>query len=160
MKRLFVLVLPVMLLCGPWIQNATAQTGNSTQLSSSRFVGLDSNKPEFPDVAVSATIQQVIPNHVPGTPAGLYLSLGTSQGALHVSVGPYLSQEVQQALAVGEKVQVSGKVQNIRGQNYLLARQLVLGGRQIMIRNDQGSLVRPHSQSRTHAQSLQNGELQ
>jgi hypothetical protein len=156
-KRLFVSILLVeLLLCGAWIQDAAAQT-NGTAEPSDRFVGLDSNST---DIALTAMIEQVVPDHAPGTPAGLYLKLGTPQGTLQVSVGPYLPQDVQQALTSGKTVQVTGKIQNIRGQNFLLARQLVIEGRQVVIRNDEGFLVRPRTRARAHSQSLQNGDLQ
>ena len=160
MKQVLLSVFPVMLmLYGTWVQNAAAQTGIATQ-PSSQFVGLDSIKSGISDTAITATIQQVIPNHTPGTPPGTNLKLGTMTGPLYVSAGPYLAPEIQKALVAGQRVQVTGKIQNIHGQNYLIARQLLLGGRQIAIRNDQGAVIRPRTQARTHSQSLQNGDLQ
>jgi hypothetical protein len=81
-------------------------------------------------------------------------------GPLYVSVGPYLAPDIQKVLVAGQRVQVTGKIQNIHGQSYLIARQLLLGGRQIAIRNDQGALIQPRTQARIHSQSLQNGDLQ
>ena len=160
MKQVLLSVFPVMLmLYGTWVQNAAAQTGIATQ-PSSQFVGLDSIKSGISDMAITATIQQVIPNSTPGAPAGTNLKLGTMTGPLYVSVGPFLYEDVRNALVTGQRVQVTGKIQKIHRQNYLIARQLLLGGRQIAIRNDQGSLIRPRTQARTHSQSLQNGDLQ
>ena len=159
MKQIFVSILPALMLCGAWVQGAATQTGTANQ-PASQFVGLDSIKSGLSDMAITATIQQVIPNHPPGTPAGTNLKLGTMTGPLYVSVGPYLAPDIQKALVAGQRVQVTGKIQNIHGQSYLIARQLLLGGRHIAIRNDQGSLIRPRTQARIHSQSLQNGDLQ
>jgi hypothetical protein len=159
-KQVLLSVFPVMLmLYGTRVQNAVAQTGIATQ-PSSQFVGLDSIKSGISDMAITATIQQVIPNHPPGTPAGTNLTVGTITRPIYVSVGPYLAPDIQKALVAGQRVQVTGKIQNVHGQSYLIARQLLLGGRHIAIRNDQGSLIRPRTQARIHSQSLQNGDLQ
>ncbi len=77
--------------------------------------------------------------------------------------GPYLTPDIQQALIAGQQVQVAGQVKAIHDQQYLLVRQLVLNGKQITIRNDNGSLVRTRSHERTHTQSSlndQNGGIQ
>ncbi len=159
MKKIFVTALLVILLCGTWTKNAAAQT-NTTPQPAARFIGWGTNEPNSHEVAVTAIIQQVVPNHVSGIPTGLHLMLGTPQGVLDASIGPYLSKEIQEALIAGKSVQVIGKVQTIREQKYLFVRQLLLNGQQITIRNEHGSLVRARSVERTHSQTLQNGGIQ
>jgi hypothetical protein len=159
MKRLFVSVLPVILFFGTWTKDATAQT-NSTSQPSAGFVGWDAGKSSAPDVTVTSIIQQAVSNKTSGIPAGLHLMLGTPQGVLDVSVGPYLPRETQQALAAGQQVRVTGKIVTDDGQNYLFAKQLVINGQQITIRTDHGSLVRTRKHARTSSQISQNGELQ
>jgi DNA/RNA endonuclease YhcR with UshA esterase domain len=89
--------------------------------------------------------------------------LGTPQGVLDASVGPYLGLDIQQTLLAGKQVQVFGQVKTIHEQNYLLVRQLVVDGKIIAVRNDHGSLVRTRSQERTNTQfslNNQNGGIQ
>jgi hypothetical protein len=153
MKKIFISMLPAILLCGTWNKDVTAQTSTTSQPSTS-FIGWDANAHE---VAITAIIQQVVPNHSAGIPAGLHLMLGTPQGVVVASVGSYLPQEVRQALVAGKSVQVIGKVQIVHDQNYLFVRQLVMDGHSITIRNNRGSLVRSRSQERTYTQTLQDG---
>jgi hypothetical protein len=162
MKTPFISMLPVILLCGVLTTDAAAQNSVAAQPSSS-FVGWDTSKPKSSDVAVTAIIQEVVPNHVSGIPAGFHIMLGTPQGVLDASVGPYLLPDIQQALVAGKQVQVFGQVKTIHDQKYLLVRQLLLDGKPIIVRNDHGSLIRTRSQERTHTQSSlnsQNGGIQ
>jgi DNA/RNA endonuclease YhcR with UshA esterase domain len=162
MKKLFISLLPAVLLCGGLTMDATAQSSVTSQPATS-FIGWDTSKPKSSDVAVTAIIQQVVPNHASGIPAGLHVMLGTPQGVLDASVGPYLEPDIQQTLIAGKQVQVFGQVKTIHEQSYLLVRQLVVDGKVIAVRNDHGSLIRTRSQERTHTQSYsndQNGGIQ
>jgi hypothetical protein len=160
MKHILSFIFPGILLFGMWAGDATAQVNNSSQSSASGFMGWDANKSNAPDVTVTSIIQQVVPNHSSGMPPGLNLMLATPEGVLDVAAGPYLPQETQQALAAGQQVQVIGRVVAINGRNYLFAKQLVINGQQITIRNDHGSLVRTRKHAHTSSQTSQNGELQ
>ena len=153
MKKIFVSILPVILLCGTWSKDVTAQTSTTSQPSTS-FIGWDANAHE---VAITAIIQQVVPSHSAGIPAGLHLMLGTPQGVVVASVGSYLPQEVRQTLVAGKSVQAIGKVQVVHDQSYLFVRELVMDGHSITIRSNHGSLVRSRSQERTYTQTLQDG---
>jgi hypothetical protein len=156
MKKIFIAALPAVLLGGMLAKGVTAQTSTTSQ-PSTEFIGWDANAHE---VAVTAIIQQAVPNHSSGIPVGLHLMLGTPQGVVDASVGPYLSAEIQQALIAGKTVQVTGQVKTIHNQNFLIVRQLVLDGRSVRVRNDHGSLVHIRSKERTHSQTLsgdQNG---
>jgi hypothetical protein len=162
MKTLFISLLPAILLCGTLTTDAAAQNSAASQPPSG-FIGWDTSKPKSFDVAVTAIIQEVVPNHASGIPAGLHVMLGTPQGVLDASVGPYLAPDIQQALVTGKQVQVFGQVKTIHEQKYLLVRQLVLDGKPIIVRNDHGSLIRTRAQERTHTQSSlnnQNGGIQ
>jgi hypothetical protein len=157
MKKLFISLLPAILLCGGLIMDAAAQSSVTSQPSTS-FIGWDTSKQKSSEVAVTAIIQEIVPNHASGIPAGLHVMLGTPQGVLDASVGPYLAADIQQALVVGKQVQVFGQVDTIRDQRYLLVHQLVLDGKTIVVRNDHGSLIRTRSQERTHTQSSLNNQ--
>jgi hypothetical protein len=159
MKKLFISMLPVILLFGMWTKEATAQTSSTSQ-PSAEFSGWDASKSNAPDVTVTSIIQQAVSSKASGIPAGLHLMLGTPSGVLDVSMGPYLPQEAQQALVAGQQVRVTGKIVTANGQNYLFAKQLFINDQQITIRTDQGSLVRTRKHARTSSQSSQNGELQ
>ena len=162
MKKISISLLPAILLCGALTTDATAQTTIASQPSSG-FIGWDASKTKSSDVAVTAIIQEVVPNHASGIPAGLHVMLGTPQGVLDASVGPYLAPDVQQMLVAGKQLQVFGQVKTINDQKYLLVRQLVLDGKPVVVRNDHGSLVRTRSHERSITQSSlnnQNGGIQ
>jgi hypothetical protein len=162
MKKLFILLLPTILLCGALTRKAAAQD-DTASLSSNGFIGWNVNQPKSSDVAVTAIIREVVPNHASGIPAGLHLMLGTPQGVLDASVGPYLAPSIQQALSAGQQIQVIGQVKTIHDQKYLLVRHLVLNGNEIVIRSDNGSFVRGRAHERRNTQpSLndQNGGIQ
>ena len=97
------------------------------------------------EITVTGTIQQVVSEPAPGRPQGLNLVLTTPQGAVDVSVGPYLTSDVKDSLSTGQPVQIAGFVRTVNGQNYLLARELTIAGRQVTVRNEHGFLVRSQS---------------
>jgi hypothetical protein len=157
MKKVFVSMLPIVLLCGTWSREATAQTSNTSQ-PSTQFAGWDVSKKDSSDLTVIGIIQQAVPNQIAGAPAGLHLMLGTPQGVLDASVGPYLAPDIKAVLVSGKQIQVSGQIQTLHDQKYLLVRQIVLDGKPIAVRNDYGSLVRTRSQERTQTQSSLNDQ--
>jgi hypothetical protein len=157
MKNLFILLLPAVLLCGALTSEAAAQDNTASQ-SSTGFIGWNASQPKSSDVAVTAIIQEVVPNRASGIPAGLHLMLGTPQGILDASVGPYLAPNIQQALSAGQQIQVIGQVKTVHDQKYLLVRHLVLNGKDVVIRNENGSLVRERSHERTRTQSSSNNQ--
>jgi hypothetical protein len=123
-------------------------------------VGLDAAKSGSPDISMAVTIQSVNSTHTPGSPAGTLLSVSNPGGTLLISVGPYLTHEMLQSLVTGARVEVTGKLLNVHGQNYFYARQLVVEGHQIVIRNNNGSLVRHLAHSRPNSLTSKNGEPQ
>jgi hypothetical protein len=108
------------------------------------------------DISMAGTVQQLITTHPSGAPAGVQLAVDGPQGSFTASLGPNLSREVQQSLSEGAPVQISGQMQTINGQQYLLARKLTIEGNQIIVRNDNGFLV--HTSQRSRA-SVNNSEL-
>jgi hypothetical protein len=141
------------------MRRAVAGTPDSTQ-APSRFVGLDTTKSGSPDTSMAVTVQGVSSTHTPGAPAGTVLSLSNPGGPLLISVGPYLTHEMLQSLAAGARVEVTGKTLNVHGQNYFFARQLLVDGQQIAIRNNNGSLVRHLAHPRAHSRTSNDGEIQ
>jgi hypothetical protein len=152
-KKLSIPVLPLLILCGIVTSTVSAQDSSSTR---SFAAGSRSNAKSTVagDITVTGTIQQVPSERTPGSPAGLHLLVNSPHGLLDTSVGPFLTDEARQALSSGQQVQVVGFIQAINGSNYLLARQLVVAGRQIQIRNENGFFI--HNQSHTGNRSPRN----
>jgi hypothetical protein len=142
-RKCFTPAFPLFLLCAIVIA-AAAQDGSLSQ--SSPAVAEWNVKPAaVKEITVVGIIRQVPSEHTFGSPAGLHLLLSSPLGTQDASVGPYLDDDVRQALSIGQEIQIVGVIQAINGHNYLLARQLVLADRQITIRNENGFLVHPHS---------------
>jgi len=161
-KKLFIPVCLMLLLCGIVTSAASAQDNNSPQ-SSAAVAAWNVKHVATSEITVAGTIQQVPSERVPGSPAGLHLLVNSPQGVLDASVGPYLTKDVQRALSAGQQIQVVGLIQTINGHNYLLARQLVLAGRQIPIRNEHGFFIHPQSRPGNRSvpgQSELNGGIQ
>lgn len=116
------------------------------------------------EITVTGTIQQVVSEPAPGRPQGLHLVLTSPQGAVDVSVGPYLTSDVKESLSTGQPIQITGVMRTFSGQNYLLARELNIAGRQVTVRNQHGFLVRsqsrPPSPSQRSQVGLVNGGIQ
>jgi hypothetical protein len=108
------------------------------------------------DIVMAGTVQEVITTHTPGAPVGLQLVVEGPRGTFTASLGSALSGQVRQTLSPGTPVQVSGVMQTINGNSYLLARKLTVAGDQVIIRNGHGFLV--HAQQRSHA-SVNNSAL-
>lgn len=160
MRRAFIAVLPLALLfCEPCMQRAVAETSDAPQ-APSRYVGLDVAKSGSPDTSLAVTIQSVSSTHALGAPAGTIVTVWNPGGPLLISVGPYLTQEMLERLVTGARVEVTGKILNVHGQNYFYARRLVVEGHQTVIRNNNGSLVRHLTRPRANSQTSKNGELQ
>jgi len=108
------------------------------------------------EITFGAAIREVVSKNPVGTPAGLNLLMNGSQGVLYVNLGPNLGDSVTRSLSPGQVIQVVGIVQTFNGQNYLVARQLLIGNQTIEIRNQRGFLTHPSTSSgtrSTHAQS-------
>ena len=109
------------------------------------------------EITFGAAIREIVSKNPTGAPAGLNLLTTGSQGVLYVSLGPNLGDAITRSLSPGQVIQVVGIVQTLNGQNYLLARQLVIGNQTIELRNKRGFLTHPSTNTRAraaaHAQS-------
>jgi hypothetical protein len=97
------------------------------------------------EVALVGTVQEFVTKHVAGSPVGLHVLVSTSGKTIDAHIGPLLSKQVRGTLQVGELVQIVGVRENVHGKSFLLARQLIYGGRQVTVRNERGFFVRPAS---------------
>jgi hypothetical protein len=97
------------------------------------------------ETTFTGTIDQVVAGHTAGSPAGLHLLVNTPNGVVDASLGSYVSAEVQQSLAKGAAVQLSGVTRSIDGAQYLLTRTLTVAGHATSIRNEHGFLIHPRA---------------
>jgi hypothetical protein len=95
------------------------------------------------NVALDGPITEVVTKQSSGSPQGTHLLVRGSMQIVDVSVGPYLSSDVTKNISEGSQVHVTGVMQTTaKGKTYLMARQLVLNGQTVVIRNKNGYLVR------------------
>jgi hypothetical protein len=88
------------------------------------------------NINVTGTIQQVVTTH-----AGVHLLVGSPQGAFDAHLGSNLTPELMGRLSADQPVQISGFMQTVNGNDWLLVRQLTVAGDTITIRNQYGSPV-------------------
>jgi hypothetical protein len=101
------------------------------------FLGYD----KAHELTLNGTVQELIDQSVPGAPIGLHLLVAGPQGTTDVHIGPYLSKDTQAALHAGIPVQIIGAMVTLHGKDYLLARQLIFSGRQVVVRTENGFLL-------------------
>jgi hypothetical protein len=94
------------------------------------------------EITVNGTVQEVVTKRTAGSPVGMHLMVAGSDGMVDAHVGPYLSKDVQEALHMGLPVQIVGAMEQAHGKQYLLAREVIFGGRTVTVRNENGALVR------------------
>jgi hypothetical protein len=94
------------------------------------------------EITVVGTVQEVVDHPAPGSAVGLHLLISTEGKTVDAHLGPFVSRENREALALGQSVEIVGANVNVHGQNVLLARQLVIAGHSVTIRNERGFLVR------------------
>jgi len=112
------------------------------------------------EVALNGTVQRVITARKFGSPPGMQLLVTGPQGTVDAHVGSFLAKDVKAALRPGTPVKVVGAMEQLHGQQYLLARQISFNGRVVNVRSSNGFLVRslPTRTSRFAARnSAQNG---
>ena len=134
--RVFVAALFMVLSCAVTSCPVAAEGGGSPQTAPSLKEWKASD-----EITFGGTISEVLAKNPVGAPAGLNLLMNGSQGVLYVSLGPNLSDGVKRELSLGQMIQVVGVVHTLEGQNYLLARELTVGGQKIDIRNEHGFLA-------------------
>ena len=116
------------------------------------------------EITVKGTVQEVVTKRVARSPVGMHLLVAGPEGVVDAHVGPYLTKDIQEALHAGLPLQVVGAMEESHGKHYLLARQLIFGGRTVTVRNENGFLARmqgprmAHSQPQRNAKTTQKGE--
>jgi hypothetical protein len=93
------------------------------------------------ETTLNGTIREVVTKHVAGSPAGMHLLVAGPQGVVDAHVGPYLSKQTTETLKAGAPVRIVGAVLSLHGKDYLLARELTVGGRTVKVRSERGVLV-------------------
>jgi hypothetical protein len=130
---------------------AMGAPGQSSVPSTAASTRWNSTSSSAGEINVLGTIRQVVSNHEAGGPAGIHILIDGPLGSFDASLGSSLPGEVRQALSNGAPVKLTGIVRSANGKDYLLVRQLSVGGRQVTIRNANGFLV--HNPSSTGAVS-------
>jgi hypothetical protein len=137
-----------------------ALQGSDTQFSNSgKGFGLayDSAK----EITVEGSIQEVVTHPAPGSAVGIHLLVLSEGKTVDAHLGPFLSAENREGLVLGQPVRIIGVSENAGGQNLFLARLLIIGERQVTIRNERGFLVRPVTRRSTQInKSAANGGAQ
>ncbi len=93
------------------------------------------------EVTITGTVDQVVTQHAVGSPAGMHLLVASSQGVVDAHLGPFLSEQTKSALEKGAPVRMLGAMLSLHGKDYLLVRQLTVGGRTVILRSPHGLLV-------------------
>ena len=133
---------------------SASAAAQSAQTSTGAYAGTKAKVAAEAEVTVSGTIQQVITDRPEGSPVGLHLLVQSSMGTVDASVGPNLSKDVLGKLTTGQTIKVTGTIQVFNGQNYLVARLLVVDDQTVTVRNEHGFLVHTTAGSRTHQDAL------
>jgi hypothetical protein len=94
------------------------------------------------EITLNGTVQEVVTKRVARNPFGMHLLVAGPEGVVDAHVGPYLSKGTRDALHAGLPVQIVGTMEEAHGDHYLLARQLIFGGRTVTVRSEHGFLVR------------------
>lgn len=93
------------------------------------------------EITVTGSIEEVVTKHEIGSPAGMHLLVTGPDGTVDAHLGAFLSKETKEALHKGLPIQVTGAVETLHGRQYLLARQIIYGGRTVTIRSKTGFLL-------------------
>jgi hypothetical protein len=117
-----------------------AQATTSSQSAAARGVGFTYDPAQ--EITIVGAISAFVSQPAPGSPVGLHLLISSGGKVVDAHLGPFVSEENQQALHTGQLVQIVGVNENVHGKNVLLARQLIFDGRLVTVRNERGFLVR------------------
>jgi hypothetical protein len=158
MKIMLLLGFSVALLCSVEIQELNAQTGATARPADKTFVGW--NIVATPLTTITGIIQKPGSTTSTRCSAGACASLATPQGNVLILLGSYQKVALQSVLTAGSSMQASGQIQDVDGQKLLVAKQIVIGGKTIAIRNNHGFLIHERTAIRVHTQTLLTGENQ
>jgi hypothetical protein len=102
------------------------------------------------EISMSGTITEVIATPEPGSPVGLHLMVAGAQGMVDAHIGPYMTEETQEALHAGTPVEMVGAMETVHGKDYFLVRQVTVGGLVVKVRSANGILLRAQSSGARH----------
>ena len=103
------------------------------------------------EVTLQGTIKEVVAHPPAGSPLGMHLTVATTTGTQDVHLGSHLPKHVtENLLHANAQLIVVGSYANLAGKNILLARQLVVGGQTIAVRNEHGFLIMPKTGNINH----------
>ncbi len=140
--RVFAWLVAAMLLA---MAAASANPPQSSSSGEGSALAFDKTK----EVTVVGTVERLVTHPASGGPAGFHLFISTSGKTVDAHLGPFLSKQNQEALVSGQSVQIVGISTSIRGEDVILARQLIFAGRLVTVRNERGFFVREHAARRT-----------
>ena len=129
----WILALLWMCMAGAWAQHKSGSLPNAVRLGWS----------PGNEITLSGQIAEIPTTKAPGSPPGMNFVLNGTQHTLLVNAGTNLGETMRARLRTGVPVEVTGVMQRISGQDYLLARQLVVDGTTVPLRNANGFPVRP-----------------
>jgi hypothetical protein len=96
------------------------------------------------EITLQGTIKEVVSHPPAGSLMGLHLTVASTTGTQDVHLGSHLPKSVtQNLLRDNAPVIVVGSYVDLAGNNILLARQLVVAGQVIAVRNQHGFVIRP-----------------
>ena len=103
------------------------------------------------EITLQGTIKEIVSHPPAGSLLGVHLTVASATGAQDVHIGPYLSKAItDKVLRENAPVIVVGAFADLAGKKTLLARQLVVGGQVIAVRNQHGFLVSPKPEGSDH----------
>jgi len=79
----------------------------------------------------------------------MHLLVAGPQGTLDAHIGSFLAKDVREALQAGLPIQIIGAMETLHGRQYLLARQIIFGGRTITVRSANGFPLQTLADGRT-----------
>jgi hypothetical protein len=109
------------------------------------------------EITTKGTIQKVIADRTAGGPAGMHILVEGPQGVMDASLGSNIGHDLKAELVAGQSVQLVGVTRTIRGREYLLARQMTIAGRQVVIRNEHGFPFGARSRTRVKQSAVNGG---
>jgi hypothetical protein len=112
------------------------------------------------EITINGDIQEVVTRRIAGSPAGMHLLVAGPEGQVDAHVGPFLSKEIKDALHTGTPVRIIGAMASLNGKNYLLARELSVGGTTVKLRSKSGLLLRKHPAGLTPPENQKMSQLE
>ena len=132
----------MILFCLVLLSLLTRGAGLAQQQAPMRFEATGLDKPNQ-DVTLAGTVERLNTTRTAGAPAGPLLTVNSPQGVFTASLGRNLNVQEQESLSAGSPVQVTGIMETIGPDSYLLVRTITVNGTQITLRNDHGFAVYP-----------------